>query len=378
MLNRRMFVQSAIAGVGGTRALGRGYRAAIIGHTGRGNYGHEWDRAWSGFPSIEVVAVADPDDAGRRTARARSGALREYRDWRQMLQSEKPDLVAICPRWPEQRVEMVSAAAEAGAHMVVEKPFARTLEEADRMVQVAEGHKVKIQVGHPARPDPVTLQVREMLRQGAIGQLMELRARGKEDRRAGGEDLMVLGTHCFDLMRFFAGDPEWVFADVTAAGRAVDRSLAREGTEPVGPIAGDQVAAMFAFPGGVRGYFGSKASDAPDNGRFGVTLFGSKGAIFIPLTGVPGDPAMLLRTPSWAEGAWQRLELPPEARVRTRDAANARMVADLLEAIEKDRDPICSARDGRWTIEMATGVYQSHLAGAKARFPLRDRRHPLA
>jgi hypothetical protein len=87
---------------------------------------------------------------------------------------------------------------------------------------------------------------------------------------------------------------------------------------------------------------------------------------------------MLLRAPSWAEGAWQRLELPPEARARTRDAANARMVADLLDAIEKNRDPICSARDGQWTIEMVTGIYQSHFAEAKVRFPLRDRRHPLA
>ena len=47
-----------------------------------------------------------------------------------------------------------------------------------------------------------------MLREGRLGQLLEIRARGKEDTRAGGEDLIVLGTHCFDLMRYFAGDPE--------------------------------------------------------------------------------------------------------------------------------------------------------------------------
>jgi hypothetical protein len=54
------------------------------------------------------------------------------------------------------------------------------------------------------------------------------------------------------------------------------------------------------------------------------------------------------------------------------------MVADLIEAIEAGREPACSARDGRWTIEMVMGVYQAHFAGARIPFPLAGRRHPLA
>ena len=381
MLNRRTFTQSAAAALAGAQT-GRGYRAAIIGHTGRGNYGHDWDRAFHGFPSVEVLAVADPDDAGRRKAMERSGARREYRDYRQMLDREKPDVVAICPRWLDQRVAMVTAAAEHGAHILLEKPFARDLEDADRMVAAVEKHGVKVQVGHTARPHPVVRQVRRMLREGAIGRLMEMRARGKEDRRAGGEDLMVLGTHCFDLMRLFAGDPRWVFAHVTQGGREADRGLAREGTEPVGPVAGDEVAALFAWEGGAHGYFGSKASDVTAGTRFGVTLYGSRGVIAVPLGAVPNEPAMILRTESWAmeggRGGWERIEPPPDGRDGARESANAMMVADLLDAIARQREPVCGARDGRWAVEMVMGVYQSQLQGGRVAFPLRDRRHPLS
>src|SRR5207237_10777298 len=131
------------------------------------------------------------------------------------------DIVTICTRWPDQRLPMLTAAAEARAHVLTEKPFARTLEDADAMLAVAERCGIKVQVGHPYRQMPTTIRVRQMLRDGEWGHLMEIRARGKEDGRAGGEDLMVLGTHCLDLMRYFAGDPTRVFAEVTERGRPV-------------------------------------------------------------------------------------------------------------------------------------------------------------
>jgi predicted dehydrogenase len=378
MLTRRHFLDSAVALAAPAR---KQYRAAVIGHTGRGNYGHDWDRAWTGLPGVEVVAVADPDGAGRKAAAARSGAAREYRDYREMLAREKPDLVSICPRWLDQRLEMVTAAAEARAHILLEKPFAQNLEEADRMVAAAARGGVKIQVAHTARPHPVTVQVRRLVEDGAIGELMEIRARGKEDARAGGEDLMVLGTHCFDLMRYFAGDPQWVFAHVTEQGREVRPGMARKPTEPIGPVAGDDITAVFRFDKGLDGHFGSRRSDVRSGSRFGMTLCGSKGLIFLPLTTVPNDAAQILRTESWAwakAGNWERIEPPPEGKPAARIAANHRMALDLIDAIEKGREPVCSARDGLWAIEMVMGVYQSQFAGGRVPFPLRDRRHPLA
>ena len=381
-MRRREFLQAGALGAAiAARAQTRKYRAAIIGHTAHGNYGHGWDTAWNHFPSLEVVAVADPDEAGRQTATKRCGAKRGYADYREMLRKEKPDLVAICPRWLDQRLEMVTAAADAGAHILMEKPFARNLAEADAMVAAAERNKIKVQVGHIARTAPIALRLRNMIHGGEIGVLQEIRARGKEDRRAGGEDMMVLGTHMFDFMRMFAGNPKWVFAHVTQDGQEMERSHVRRPTEPIGPVAGNQIAAVYSFENGVHGHFGSKTSDVLTGARYGVTFYGSKGIIAFPMDCYPGGNPYILRSTSWLpdqpNARWQKIEVLAEERVDTRENANAVIVADLLDAIEQDREPACGARDGRWTIEMVLGAYQSQKTGARMPFPLKDRRHPL-
>ena len=376
-MDRRIFL-GALAAASQVGAAARKYRAAVIGHTGRGNFGHDWDSAFSGFPQVEVVAVADPVESGRLKAQKASGASHSYADYHEMLRREKPDLVAICPRTLDQRLEMFSAVAETGAHILMEKPFARDLIEADQMIAIAERKKIKVQVGHTARPTPVTKRAVEMVRSGAIGRLLELRARGKEDRRAGGEDMMVLGTHLFDMMRMVAGDPRWVFAHVTQDGREVDRSQAREATEPLGPVAGDEVASIFWFDSGVHGYFSSRPSEVTTGERFGLSLYGSKGVIFVPTTQVPGAPPDILISNSWTTGTWRKIDHAQDERRNELGSANAIMVRDLLEAIEKDREPVCSARDARWAVEMVMGVYQSQKSGRRVEFPLKDRRHPLA
>ena len=107
------------------------YRAAVIGHTGRGNFGHGIITAFVGIPNVEMVAVSDPDPAGRAEAAAQSGAPRAYADPYEMLEKERPNLVAIATRQPDQHHDLFLAAAEVGAHIFSEKPLARTLDEAD-------------------------------------------------------------------------------------------------------------------------------------------------------------------------------------------------------------------------------------------------------
>ena len=383
-MNRRHFIASA-AGAWAAAHLTRNtanlyagnkqYRAAVIGHTGLGGYGHGWDAAFNPFDAIDVVAVADPDDAGRKEVMDHTGAKQGYGDYREMLRKENPNLVAICPHALDHRLEMVTAVAESGAHILMEKPFARDLVEADAMVEAIRKSGVKVQVGHVTATLPMTRRVLQLVQQGEIGVLQEIRARGKEDRRAGGEDLIVLGCHLMHLVRMFAGDPEWVFAHVTDNGSEVNAGHAREKQGPgsMGALAGDQVAAMFHMGDGVHAYFGSKANDVKTGRRFGIYLYGSQGVIYLPT--VAG--AAILRSPDWHSGAWEPIELTAEERAGS-DQRSAFMVADLLRAIEEDREPAVNETDGRWTTEMISAVYESQLKGARVTFPLKERRHPLA
>ena len=310
-MNRRHFITSAAGAWAAAHLTGntanlysgnRKYRAAVIGHTGLGGYGHGWDTAFNPFDAIDVVAVADPDDTGRSEVMARTGAKQGYGDYREMLRKENLDLVAICPHALDHRLEMVTAAAESGAHILMEKPFARDLVEADAMVKDIRKSGVKVQVGFVTATLPMTRRVLQLVRQGEIGVLQEIRARGKEDRRAGGEDLIVLGCHLMHLLRMFAGNPQWVFAHVTENESEMGRSHIREKQGPgsMGSLAGDQVAAMFYLGQGVHAYFGSKTNDVKTGRRFGIYLHGSKGVIYLPT--VAG--AAILRSPDWHSGAW--------------------------------------------------------------------------
>jgi predicted dehydrogenase len=99
------------------------YRVGIIGRTGKGNYGHDVDVAFTKLSNVEIVAVSDDDDQGRETAKRRTNAKTAYANYRHMLETEKLDIVAICPRWIDKHHEMLLAAAEASCHVYMEKPF---------------------------------------------------------------------------------------------------------------------------------------------------------------------------------------------------------------------------------------------------------------
>jgi predicted dehydrogenase len=354
----------------------RSWRVGVIGRTGRGGYGHGLDAVWKLFPNVQIVAVADENPEGLKKAAELLGSHATYSDYRQMLRQERPEVVAICPRWADCHHDMVLAAAEAGASIYLEKPMARTPAETDRMIAACDRARVKLAVAHQMRISPILDLARQRIAEGAIGQLQELRARGKEDARAGGEDLMVLGTHAFDLMRQFAGDPLWALGRVTAGGEEIRRRDVREGAEGLGPLAGDAVAGMYAFHGGLTGYFASRRSADTSGARWGLDLYGTGGILTIRAGMEP--VVHLCASPQWTAAPWTRLTLPGNPPPRDTNEANRALVADLLEAIEQDREPKASGRQARWTIEMVMALYESQLSGGRVHFPLKNRDHPLA
>ena len=363
--------------------MNKTYRVAIIGSTGRGNYGHGLDTVWRAIPQAEVAGVADDDKAGLAAAVERTGAKTGYSDYRQMLETEKPDIVAIGPRWIDRHHAMVMTCAEYGCHMYMEKPFCRTLEEADEMVSVCEMKHLKLAIAHGCRYTPQLTVARDLIREGAIGDILELRARGKEDaRRGGGEDLWVLGTHMLDLMRAIAGDVASCFAVVTQAGKPVRQGDVTEGNEGIGPLAGDGIDAMYTFGSGIPGYFATHRGQAGNPSRFGLKVFGSKGVLEFQSGYL--KTAYLLKDPSWSPGrsgaAWQPISSNGVGQPETRTAphrGNAAAVLDLIDAIEKDRQPVSGLYDARAATEMIVAVFESHRLGGPVQFPLENRKNPL-
>lgn len=361
------------------------YRVGIIGHTGRGEYGHSVDTAFRKVEAAEIVAVADPNEAGRTKAQERTGAKTGYASYRDMLAKEKPDIVAICPRWVDQHHDMLIAAAEAGCHVYMEKPFCRTLKECDAVVTALDMRHLKLGIAHVSQYSPVLEMVKKVIADGVIGDLLEIRGRGKEDARGGAEDLWVLGSHVFGLMRSIAGGSATsCYATVMQQGRPVIKADVKEGAEGIGPLAGDHIQATYAFPKGVSGFFASRKGMAGKPTRFAVQVFGSKG--IIELESGYLVKADLLRDSSWSPGRsgakWEKITSAgidkPEPRTDgSYEGGHVAAITDLIEAIEKDRDTKCSARDCTAIIEMIAAVFESHRLSKPVEMPLKSRVNPL-
>ncbi|MFO7908358.1 MAG: Gfo/Idh/MocA family protein [Planctomycetota bacterium] len=362
------------------------YRACVIGHTGRGNYGHGLDRVWLETPGVDLVAVADPNEKGLSSAVKRLGNPKGYTDYRRMLDAVEPDFVSVAPRWLDQHCEMVVAAAERGVKGIyLEKPMCRTLVEADRMVAACEKNHVKLAIAFQTRYSQKLPVVDSLIDSGDLGKLLEFRARGKEDRRGGGEDLWVLGTHMFDLMLYFGGKPEWCFGSVRQGGKPIGPSDVVEGAEGIGPLAGDRVHAMYQFAGGATGYFDSTRDAGGRPTRFGLAIYGSRGVVQMFNTG--HLPEMyFLPDPGWSPARSNKEWIPVSSagvgKAEPLDnnglhGGNLLAVQDLIASVEQDRQPRTSVHVARVATEMIVSVFESQRLGQPVTLPLQNRENPL-
>jgi predicted dehydrogenase len=375
------------------------YRVAVIGHTGRGDYGHSLDKVWMEIPNVQIVAVADADEKGLAEAVQRLKASQGYGDYRKMLDEQKPDLVSVCPRWLDQHHDMVLAAAERGVRGIyLEKPMCRTLAEADEMVAACEKHKVKLAIAHQTRYSQKLPIVWDLIKSGKLGEILEIRARGKEDKRGGAEDLVVLGTHMLNLASHFGGEPKWCMGTVCQDGRPIAKEDVAEGAEGIGPLAGDRIHAMYQLANGPMAYFDSVRNAAGRPSRFGLQIFGSKGIVQLFDTGHLPD-VYYLADSSWAPArnqfekgkngeapkggkGWQPISSSgvgkPEALENRRiEGGNVLAVKDLIAAIEEDRQPVSNLSEARTALEMIFAVFESQRLGAPVTFPLATRTNPL-
>jgi len=359
--------------------LKKTYRAAAIGSTGHGDFSHGIDLALVKLPNVEFVAIADDNPAGLEEAGKRCGVARLYADYRRLLELERLDLVTIGMRHADVHEEVVIHCAQAGKHIYCEKPLATDLASFDRMVAACDANGVNLSVALPNRASPAIQQALTMVREGRLGKLRSLRAQGKCDRRGGGEDLMVLGYHNLDLMCLFAGQPLWTFAHVMQGDSDAKQSDARPATEPIGPVAGDCVAAMFGFADQVHGYFQSHQNLDADNDRFSLEIQGSKGIIAARSLA----DVMLLEGSSFNPAKphpWQPIRVPEWDSLPDKyHWCHQQLIVDLLAAVEQGREPLAGIHHVRWVQEMIQSVYVSHFTQSRLALPLPidSRSHPL-
>jgi len=126
-------------------------------------------------PDVEIAGICDEDPARMATARANFGIPTEhvFTDPHRCLTETEPDFVVLCPA-TARHAEYVELVAKYRVHMLVEKPFAATLREADRMIAAAKRAKRLLAINWPLRWYPAHVTAHRLLREGRIGTLQEV------------------------------------------------------------------------------------------------------------------------------------------------------------------------------------------------------------
>ncbi len=380
------FANSNTAGGTPTTKPDTTIRVGVIGHTGRGDFGHGLDKMWQRLPETNVVAISD--SAGSQLAKKRMPHAEAFGDYETMLKVAKPEVVAVAPRHIDQHHQMCLAAIHSGARAIyVEKPFCQTPRQADEIVNACEQNGVKLAVAHRNRYHPVLATVKKLIAAGEIGEPLELRGRGKEDQRGGGLDLWVLGSHVLNIGCYFGGSPIACQARLYQDGRACDDGEIQEGAEGVGPLAGNELHARYDMSSGLPLFFDTKQNRGSRAAGFGLQIIGNEGVIDLRMDKEPlaqimkGNPFQPIANPS----TWQPITTAGIGQRETIANLGASIAShqvagnDLIQSMKNHHQPKCDAVEGRQNIEMICATFESHQHSGKAvTFPLDRRDHPLS
>lgn len=354
------------------------YRVALI---GCGGMGRQHLHILKGLPEFEVVGLCDVSDESLARAQEIAGGA-SYDQCERMLDREKPDFVIVATQTRGHCVPSV-AALERGIHVLCEKPIAIDLQEADTMVAAAEKSGAKLAINQQNHVNPGIRGAQQMVREGAIGDILLVRGRNKCGRKSGNE-FMEMGTHVTDMMLCFAGAPQWCSGTIYWRGALAGVEAVMEAKEmspkdrDSGPVLGERAVGQYGFANGVLGEVHFLGYETLMNDNYGVDILGTEGQLAVrasrkiepclwhlprPMEGTPEDMV-----------DWRAVDLGGMAK----EDPLAQMYYGLVAAIEKAEQPPSSGREGRTAFEMVLGMYQSHREGGRrVELPLHERRHPL-
>ncbi len=209
--------------------------ALSLGVLGVGNIGMVHLKSALAMPDVEVAAAADavPEN---RTRAERAGVSRTYDDYATLLESEDLD-AAVVALPPFLHAEAVRRAAEFGVDVFVEKPLARSTEEADELLDAAREAGIVVGVDHTLRYQPDMEGVKAAYDDGRVGHVPYASITRLNDGplgrppvtnappswpldpdAAGGGSLLELGVHCFDVL-------EWLFGDLEVRDASMGQTL---------------------------------------------------------------------------------------------------------------------------------------------------------
>ncbi len=232
--------------------------------------GFQYD-GWRRIPEVEITAMCNRNMQRAKSIMETYGIKNHYTDYRQMLETEKPDFVDIITP-PPTHLEMVTTAAGMGIDIICQKPLAPTFDECRKIVEVAKKANIRFMVHENWRFQPWYREIKKLIKAGAVGDKLHSMSFRSRMGDGWGENayiprqpyfrdypqLLVYenGVHFIDTYRYLAGEIRKVYA--------VLKKL-----NPV--IAGeDSGMVLFEFENGATGLWDANRYNEPnfDNPRY--------------------------------------------------------------------------------------------------------------
>ncbi|PFG18492.1 Gfo/Idh/MocA family protein [Serinibacter salmoneus] len=286
------------------------YARLGVGMVGYSFMGAVHAHAWNTAPRFftlplhpELTLLAGRNAEAVTAAAARFGFAETTTDWRTMLTRDDVDLVDVCTPG-DTHAEIAIAALEAGKHVLCEKPLANSVAEAEAMAAAAASaaeHGVRAMVGFTYRRVPAIQLARQLVAEGALGQIRHVRADYLQDwlsdpsaplswrldkSKAGSGALGDIGAHVIDLAQFITGEQITAVTgmlDTFVAERPIAASaagLSATAGEGMGPVTVDDSAAFLArLSGGGNGVFTATRFAQGRKNAIRIEINGSRGSL---------------------------------------------------------------------------------------------------
>ena len=307
---------------------------------------------------LELVAICDTDPACMEDKVRKfklDESVKRYTDYQEMIEKEKPELVAICTE-SGKHAQIALFCIEHGCNCIIEKPIALSIADADAIISASIKHHVKVSACHQNRFNKSVQIIREAIDMNRFGRLFYGTAhirwcrnheyydraswRGTWEQDGGA--LMNQCIHNIDLLRWMMGG---------------------EIEEVVG-------IALIKFKNGSYGIVEGTTDIYPSNLEETLYIFGEKGTVKAGGQSVNVIEEWrfsdLLDDPEQVKQKFH--ENPPNVY----GYGHTPLYADVINAITQDRQPYVTAMDGKRALELVLAIYKSAAQGGSVKFPLEE------
>lgn len=297
-------------------------------------------------------------------------SILRYTDYKSMIQEVKPDLVSIATE-SGIHAEIALFCIDHGVHVIIEKPMAMSISDANEIIRHSEEKHVKVSACHQNRFNIAVQEMRHALEAGRFGRLSHGSIHVRWNRNQGyydqapwrgtwaqdGGALMNQCIHGIDLLRWtFGGEIEEVYGQT--------RQQFHDYLE-----AEDVGMAVVKFKNGAIATIEGTTNVYPKNLEETLYIFGEKGTVKIGGTSTNNIDVWDFADESEADTKNKGLQ---EETSNVYGNGHTSLFADMIDAIQNDRKPYVDAYAGRDALELVLAIYKSQKEGHAVRLPLEN------